>query len=207
MDFVTFCRPTNSTVKPTTSHSSQEGLRLTFNNLNDLQNTIVSLYNPETREFTWFNHLTQSHLGYEPKDLINRTLNFWLSLVHAQDLEKIRTLFMEGKNDITACLPGQRNQMEYRLKHKNGQWVFVCHEQQIITLKNKAIVVNLIVDLTEKEMLHNYFSTSSNNGRGKRMSIFQRSECRFGCFLPGNGSTQAHWRWPFFERNSQQTLH
>lgn len=69
-----------------------------------------TVYNPKWGEM----------LGYDSEELLPTTTSTWKDLVHPDDLEPIDKCFrnhLDGKTDIYSC--------EYRMRHKEGNWVWV----------------------------------------------------------------------------------
>ncbi len=109
-------------------------------------------------------------MGYDPRDLVNRNLSFWLSLIHKEDYLKINQEFIEIRSDISAFMHGECNKMEYRIRHRNGHWLLVSHEQRAVKLDKSNLVVNLILDLTERKLLNDYLNFCSQQGTKREIA-------------------------------------
>ena len=95
------------------------------------------------------NHIERSDgftkvLGYDQADVPN-TLAGWQALIHPGDFARIRALLnLPLKEQMHASLN------EYRVRHKNGQWIWVLDENVVMRDADKVVrVVGSTVDITE----------------------------------------------------------
>ncbi|QOY51049.1 PAS domain-containing protein [Candidatus Sulfurimonas baltica] len=91
----------------------------------------------------------KSMLGYEDYELVNE-FDTWIELLHPDDLEK-------ATDDMSQAYKNPKRQFEsiYRLKHKDGHWIWILDRAQIISnLEGKAIrMVGFHTDITEIKKL------------------------------------------------------
>jgi PAS domain S-box-containing protein/diguanylate cyclase (GGDEF)-like protein len=117
---------------------------------------MIVVYNINTGRYVYVNDCVEKLLGYKPEDFTSRGLEFVSSLVHPEDIPKI----MEKNNQALAEAnqPGISDDsdpivsFEYRMKHKNGSWVWL-HTDGIVfdrTSEGKVNhVMNISIDITE----------------------------------------------------------
>ena len=107
-------------------HYSLEAERIRLENI--IQGTGVGTWewNIETGE-TKFNEAWAYMLGYTLEELAPINIDTWIKLTHPEDLAKSDVLLKKhftGELDFYKC--------ELRLKHKNGEWVWVLDSGSVI---------------------------------------------------------------------------
>ncbi|MEZ6854738.1 ATP-binding protein [Halodesulfovibrio aestuarii] len=97
----------------------------------------VLLYTPRWKEL----------LGYTDAELTNY-LSVWLEKVHPDDLEKVTALANGEKYDATGRL-----EMEYRVKHKDGEYRWFLGRAQILKDQNEKPyrVIGIFSEITPKK--------------------------------------------------------
>lgn len=88
----------------------------------------------------------KSILGYEDHEIINDSAE-WLKLVHPEDMEKANN---ELENHLLGLSDNYRN--EYRMRHKDGRWIWILDRGKIIERDEQHKAVRLIgthTDITE----------------------------------------------------------
>lgn len=99
---------------------------------------LVAVYNIKTEQYLYVNKYVTKILGYQPEDFINGGLQFTWSLVHPEDVaatkakntEAFHTADRSPKTEITN---DSISTLEFRIKHKNGTWVWLHTETSIFS--------------------------------------------------------------------------
>lgn len=87
-------------------------------------------------------------LGYTPEEVV-ANIHFWKGLVHPDDLQPSLAAFMDhlwGETDTY--------EIEHRLKHKSGEWIWVLYSGRIIERDSSGTplrVCGVLLDLTERK--------------------------------------------------------
>lgn len=84
-------------------------------------------WNVQTGE-TVFNERWAEMLGYSLLELSPVSIDTWKQFLHSEDLKKAERLLndcFEGRSDYYQC--------EYRLLHKNGDWVWILDRGKVVT--------------------------------------------------------------------------
>lgn len=132
-------------------------------NIADFVPAMVSIYDIQSGEYLYVNKAVESLLGYSPKEFLNGGLDFAVSLVHPADaplvieknqgaLEQANT---RGKNPRHEIIAG----FEYRLKHKNGSWIWLLTEGAVFKRDEKdrvSQVINISIDITSRRSSEDY---------------------------------------------------
>jgi len=92
-------------------------------------------------------------LGYSLDELQPTTKETWRKLCHPDDAEKSDRIFHEhiaGERDVYEC--------ELRMKHKNGQWIWVRDRGQVVEWDDEGNPIRVSgthVDITDKKKAEN----------------------------------------------------
>lgn len=107
---------------------TEEALSKNIRNLDlvvEYANIGIWNWNPETNE-VWFSESWKKLIGYS-EDEISNNFEEWASRVHPDDLDKVYADIAKHVNNEVDVF---RN--EHRMKHKNGNWVWILDQGSII---------------------------------------------------------------------------
>lgn len=92
--------------------------------------------------FTYLSPQVYDILGYTPEEVIG---NQFFSYIHPDDMETIIENFQRaiGGEDIVA--------IEYKIRHKKGHYVYVFAKGSLVKINNKAKIIGVLRDITEKK--------------------------------------------------------
>ncbi|HYG16858.1 MAG TPA: PAS domain-containing protein, partial [Bacteroidia bacterium] len=123
----------------------------------DITPSIITAYNIFTGEYIFVNQAIESLLGYNPTDVLEKGIEFFLSIIHPDDLSPLiekNARSLEIANQV-GFHPGEEmiEEFEYRMLHKNGDYRWF-HTYGTIFSRNKEgkveVVLNISVDVTEQ---------------------------------------------------------
>ncbi len=129
-------------------------------NLADSAPALIAVYNTQTGVYTYVNKAVKKILGYEPEDFINGGMEFVISLIHPDDvsmliaknqaaLEKANTTRLMSQTDEPI------SSFEYRIKHKNGSWVWLQTEGSVLSRDTDGKVLEVFkvsLDITKRKL-------------------------------------------------------
>lgn len=123
----------------------------------DITPSIITAYNIFTGEYIFVNHAIESLLGYDPTDVLEKGVEFFLSIIHPDDLgpliEKNAKSLEIANQSVFQPDEEMIEEFEYRMLHKNGDYRWF-HTYGTIFSRNKEgkveIVLNISVDVTEQ---------------------------------------------------------
>src|SRR6056297_1267331 len=113
-------------------------------------------WNVQTGE-TIFNEKWAQMIGYQLEDLKPTTIETWKHFAHPDDLKKSIQLLeghFQGNNDYYEC--------ESRMKHKDGQWIWVLDRGKVITWtqdKKPLLMMGTHQDITDRKQSQIEFKT------------------------------------------------
>ncbi|MCB1176852.1 MAG: PAS domain S-box protein [Leptospiraceae bacterium] len=108
-------------------------------------------------------------LGYTRGEIINMGSLSIPLLVHKEDLDKF-TSFL----DRVVNSNGDIIELEFRLKHKNGTWVWILNRSMIdFDSKNKKQIISIVKDISEKKNFEQSFYISENKFRALNNNPYQ----------------------------------
>lgn len=115
-----------------------------------LKGTMASLWDwyVQTGEVV-FNERWAEIVGYTISELEPVSIQTWINLCHPEDLEgsdKLLQSHFEGKTTFYDC--------EVRMKHKNGEWIWVADRGQVVEWDNEHRPLRMIgthIDITERK--------------------------------------------------------
>jgi PAS domain S-box-containing protein len=134
-------------------------------NTNFLQNIVdhipglVAVYNIHTGKYIYINDSLQKILGYDKKVWLKKGVGFVSSLIHPDDIKPI--MQQNAKALKEANSKGYKNaghdpiiSFEYRLKHKNREWIWLKTDGVVFDRNGKGEVehvMNISVDITKRK--------------------------------------------------------
>lgn len=123
----------------------------------DITPSIITAYNIFTGEYIFVNHAVENLLGYEPTEILEKGIEFFLSIIHPDDLTPL--IEKNAKSLEIANQAGYRDdeetieEFEYRMLHKNGFYRWF-HTYGTVFSRNKEgkveVVLNISVDVTDQ---------------------------------------------------------
>jgi PAS domain S-box-containing protein len=87
-------------------------------------------------------------IGYQQSELVPVTIDTWEGLSHPEDLEKSNKLILQhfaGDLSLYQC--------EFRMKHKNGNWIWVLSRGRVVSRANDGSPLRMVgttQDVTER---------------------------------------------------------
>lgn len=110
---------------------------------------LVSVYNIKTGKYLYTNKSVTTILGYEPEDFINGGVEFVNSLVHPDDFDALMTYNHKALNiaNNENRLEQKENHSalaEYRMRHKDGHWVWVQTESSVFERDQTGLVEEVL---------------------------------------------------------------
>ncbi|HYF04725.1 MAG TPA: EAL domain-containing protein [Patescibacteria group bacterium] len=119
---------------------------------------LVGIYNAITGEYLFVGKNAEKILGYSSQDFLSGGVAFTTSLVHPEDLgpllekhtaavKAVEAMDLQSDTSHTICF-------EYRLRHKNGNWVWVQTNGRVLqrTPEGKVEqIINISTDITEQK--------------------------------------------------------
>ncbi len=120
---------------------------------------LVAVYNIRTGKYLYVNKSVTKILGYQPEDFINGGLPFANSLVHPDDVPEIitenaRALEEANRHPENDIMQDAIASFEYRMKHKNGSWVWLQTNGSVFKRNAKGEVeeiLNISVNISERK--------------------------------------------------------
>lgn len=98
-----------------------------------------------------YNEKWASILGYTLDELKPLSIQTWKRLTHPDDIDKVLQKisdYLEGKSSSYLC--------EFRMKHKNGDWIWVCDKGKIVSRTENGTakwVTGMHMDITKRKQL------------------------------------------------------
>jgi diguanylate cyclase (GGDEF)-like protein/PAS domain S-box-containing protein len=128
---------------------------------------LVAVYNIQTGEYLYVNKSVTKILGYQPEDFINGGINFTSSLMHPDDAKDVweknsEALDAANKNPTQEVNNDSIVGFEYRLKHKDGSWVWMHTEGSVFSRDKNGMVENILnisVNITERKIKEDQLAT------------------------------------------------
>lgn len=99
---------------------------------------------PNTMKITYISEQSKTLLGYEPDEWLNSDA-LWMQRLHPEDR---KTTLEKFQNEIAA---GRNHELEYRLKKKDGQYVWIRDLVTVLTENGKPTMVRgLMMDISKE---------------------------------------------------------
>lgn len=124
---------------------------------------LVTIYSIPLGKYTYVNNSITTVLGYKPKDFLNGGMEFMFSLIHPEDIPEVE--LQSKKALIAANIQSPKEQLqnlstdiEYRMKHKKGHWIWVHTELSAFSRNEDsevAEVLSISTNITERKEQEN----------------------------------------------------
>ncbi len=124
--------------------------------ITDLTPSMIAVYNIQTGEYLFMNRAIESLLGYKKENAIEGGLNFFLGLVHPDDLVRIQKenhRALENANQEGASNNEQIVEFKYRMRHANGAYRWFNTYGSVFERDKSGKVeklINVSIDVTEQ---------------------------------------------------------
>jgi PAS domain S-box-containing protein len=119
---------------------------------------LVAVYNIKTGNYIFVNKSLKRLLGYEAEELLRGGIEFIIPLVHPDDLSRIMEQNRKAVEAANSAPAHSNDDMpvnfEYRLRHKNGTWVWVQTTGVVFDRDEQGEidhVLNISIDISERK--------------------------------------------------------
>ncbi len=118
---------------------------------------LIAVYNIHTGKYLYINKAVTHILGYQPEDFINGGVPFAVSLLHPDDAPVIMAENATALTEANKGVPTEGEAtatFEYRMRHKDGSWVWLRTEGTVFKRNEKGEVeevFNVSLDITERK--------------------------------------------------------
>ncbi len=127
-----------------------------------LENSRQILYklNIETGNYEYISSALYDILGYQPEEFYRMTADEIKSLLHPEDIQKADSIVAK----LIKNLDTMNNEfiVEYRFRHKNGQYKWLSDKYQIIAQDDSTYIVGNIMDITQikdaEQRIHDFLN-------------------------------------------------
>jgi PAS domain S-box-containing protein len=132
---------------------------LSVENLADLVPAMITVYNINTGKYIYINQTIKKLIGYEAEDFLRGGVKFVASLFHPDDLAPMMEKNQSALKAANAPAPDRDDNdpivsFEYRLRHANGNWVWLQTDGSVFSRGAKGqveYVINVSIDITERK--------------------------------------------------------
>jgi PAS domain S-box-containing protein len=147
----------------------------------DASPNILYVYDIQDRKNIYVNHEIYRTLGYSPADIQAMGDNFFMNLMHPEDLLRVPSQYAK----IASGQDDEAFEFEYRMKHANGQWRWLNSRDVVFNRDANGLVKQTIgtaEDITERKRLEQEKSQlialleSSSIGTGEDIANRERLE-------------------------------
>ena len=125
--------------------------------ITDITPSIIIAYNIISNEFLFVNQSLEKQLGYQPQELENKDLHFFLALIHPEDLPALKEKYgriMEAYAQSKELPPDEEIvEFKYRILHKNGKYRWFHTYATVFNRTSKHLIeafVTVSVDITDE---------------------------------------------------------
>lgn len=111
---------------------------------------ILYVFNQKTQTNEFINSSLGASMGYSGDEIAAMGADFMPQVCHPEDLPRIHTYFSK----LHLMRDGEVSQIEYRMKHKNGQWRWMLSHDAIFDRDENGAILRLIgvaTDITDRK--------------------------------------------------------
>lgn len=125
----------------------------------DVTPSLIAAYNVNTGKYIFINKALKKLLGYEPEEVLEKGVDFFIPLIHPDDLEplmKKNAQALEMVNQSGHADDDVIAEFQYRMRNKNGECRWLHTYGTIFSRDNNnkvEYVLNISVDVTEQYQL------------------------------------------------------
>lgn len=119
----------------------------------------MAVYNIQTGEYHYVSNEIKNILGFEPADILKGGLDFFWSLVHPNDRERIEHEYFKAMEFIEATNTNHEtywHEFEYRVKDKDDKYVWVNTRGRVFSFDDEGKtkeIVNLTTPISHDKKL------------------------------------------------------
>ncbi len=116
---------------------------------------IIYIYNQQTQSNEYANRSLAESLGYTSKEIQEMGDAFFLNICHPDDLASIAPHFAT----LSQLGDGEVAQLEYRMRHKNGNWVWLLSYDTVFERNESGEVVRhlgIATDITRQKVAQEF---------------------------------------------------
>lgn len=125
---------------------------------------MIIVYNVNTGKYVYVSGAVKKLLGYPPEKVFNGGLDFVSSLIHPDDMAEITKKNQEALDRVNSKRSQRSDDspilsFEYRMKHKNGDWIWLLTEGTVYDRTPDGLVnhvINISIDITERKSGEDY---------------------------------------------------
>lgn len=139
--------------------------------------SILYIYDRINKQILYFNRKIQNLLGYTPEDVIQMEDDVLVTLMHPDDLPGILHHFQH----LETAQTDQVFDLEYRIKHKNGEWRWLSSRETVFTWNQEGKPEQILGTATDI------------SDRKRAEAALRESEERWQLALQGN--QDGIWDW------------
>ncbi|MFP4103708.1 PAS domain S-box protein [Coleofasciculus sp.] len=139
--------------------------------------SILYIYDRINKQILYFNRKIQNLLGYTPEDVIQMEDDALVTLMHPDDLPGILQHFQH----LETAQADQVFDLEYRIKHKNGEWRWLSSRETVFTWNQEGKPEQILGTATDI------------SDRKQAEAALRESEQRWQLALQGN--QDGIWDW------------
>ncbi|MEQ9484984.1 PAS domain S-box protein [Coleofasciculus sp. F4-SAH-05] len=139
--------------------------------------SILYIYDRINKQILYFNRKIQNLLGYTPEDVIQMEDDVLATLMHPDDLPGILHHFQH----LETAQADQVFDLEYRIKHKNGEWRWLSSRETVFTWNQEGKPEQILGTATDI------------SDRKQAEAALRESEERWQLALQGN--QDGIWDW------------
>lgn len=117
----------------------------------DATPSILYIYDLKERRNIYVNHTVVDILGYTPAEIQDKGSDLFSELMHPDDLIS----YFDYYTQLQMGTDGEIFEFEYRMKHKNGQWLWILSRDTIFKRTNSGAARQLLgsaTDITESKL-------------------------------------------------------
>ena len=134
------------------------GNREFWEKISSLTPGLITVYNVNTGIYRYVNNAITIMLGYTGQEILSANIQFVTSLIHPDDIQKTLEENQLALKNANEQYPGYDDndtvQFEYRMKHKNGHYLWV-HTYAVIFNRDEndqvEEILNITFDITERK--------------------------------------------------------